>query len=125
MASIYEQHRSAFDSVDAAVVVKDGARVATIAFKYGAAVTVYVHWVGLEMVRGRAGGGGYDRRTAACADAARKLAMDSGAYDDGTPHHSAEERASFDAFKAALQLDGGWGWDRALEDAGFTVFRAI
>lgn len=56
MSDIYDLHRKAFARTAAYVVVHKGERVATIALKYpqdGAGrLWAYVHWVGLEMVRG-------------------------------------------------------------------------
>jgi len=111
MTNIYDHHSAAFRNVEAFVIVKDGERVATIAFKYGASVTAYVHWIGLEMVKGRAGGGGYDRQSAACASAMR----------------SVHWLANVDhlAFKEALASDGCKSWKSALRDAGFDVWLAV
>jgi hypothetical protein len=114
--NIYRQHDASFANVSAFVVVKDGERVATIAFKFprdGAGrLYAYVHWIGDEMVRGIAGGYGYDKRSAACADAGKKLAVGDDALGV--------------AFAAALRDgDGGSTWDRCLADAGFTVFQAV
>ncbi len=112
MADIYDQHRAAFANCEAHVILHNGERVATIAFKFpkdGAGrLYAYVHWIGLEMVRGFASGGGYDKRTAACASAARKL-----------------ERVEI--FAAALRYgdSSGNGWERALRHAGFTVLQAV
>ena len=62
MSDIYEQHKAAFSNVSAFVIVKGGERVATIAFKFprdGAGrLFAYVHWLGEEMIRGYASGGG-------------------------------------------------------------------
>ena len=73
MSSIYEQHAASFANVAAYVILCDGERVATIAFKFprdGAGrLYAYVHWIGAEMVRGSANGYGYDKRSAACAAA--------------------------------------------------------
>lgn len=56
MTKIYEQHDAAFSRVSAYVVARNGERVATIAFKFPAdgagRLWAYVHWLGLEMVRG-------------------------------------------------------------------------
>src|SRR4051812_8286161 len=80
MADIYDQHKAAFANVSAFVVLKDGERVATVAIKFprdGAGrLYAYVHWIGLEMVRGSATGYGYDKRSAAVSSAAGKLAAD-------------------------------------------------
>lgn len=124
MADIYKQHQSAFSNVAAHAVLKDGKLAAKIAFKFGNAVTAYVHFLGIEMVRGQPGGGGYDRQSAACAYAAEKLAkVDiSGSYADGTPHHDV---AAVTAFVEALRKDDGYGWDHHLKAAGFDVRQVV
>lgn len=116
MTSIYDQHRATFSNVSAYVVMDGTERVATIAFKFGGSVMAYVHWVGLQMTRGRAGGGGYDRQSAACRDAARKIKGDN-------IRGPAEERAC--AFIGAMDRDDGYDWRRHLEDAGFKVWSAV
>ena len=114
MTNIYDQHRAAFASVSAYVVCQDGDRVATIAFKYprdGAGrLYAYVHWLGLEMARGAAAGGGYNKHSAACAIAARGIAA---------------KRGEAAPFVAALEKDDGANWDRHLRDAGFQVWSAV
>lgn len=124
MPDIYDQHQKSFARVSAFVVVKDGERVATIAFKFPAdgagRLYAYVHWLGTEMIRGHANGFGYDKKTAACADAARKsLARPRDKHDVG------EGPAAEYSFWAALAKDGGQHWDGALRDAGFTVWQAV
>jgi len=114
MSDIYDQHSAAFANVSAYVILKDGERVATVAFKFprdGAGrLYTYVHWLGLEMVRGFAGGYGYDKRTAAVAAAVKTL----GGYSPGLGD-----------FLTACDRDGGHHWDRRLQDAGFTVLQAV
>ena len=124
--SIYDQHDKAFSRVSAFVVAHEGKRVATIAFKFPAdgagRLYAYVHWLGEPMVRGFAGGYGYDKRSAACADAARKLTdpqeirLSETAQDLGAP---------WTAFRAALIEDGGEYWNQRLETAGFAVWQAV
>jgi len=120
---IYDQHKAAFARVEAYIILKDGERVATIAFKFPADDAgrpyAYVHWLGLEMVRGFAAGGGYDKRSAACAAAARKLALTPEARRDDFPI------LTYDSFRKALSLDDALSWDRCLRDAGFTVLQAV
>lgn len=120
MSDIYEQHRAAFANVSAYVVMSGADRVATVAFKFGGAVTAYVHWIGDTMTRGRAGGGGYDRQSAACRDATRK-ADAVGRYDG----EDVEKDAMRAKFRAAMLADDGHDWRRRLEDAGFKVFSAV
>ena len=119
MADIYEQHRNAFRQVEAYVVLRNGERVATIAFKRprdGAGrLYAYVHWRGTPMARGWADGGGYDKYTAACATAVKRIARKADAPNpDG-----------WAAFSAALWADTGPTWNDQLRRAGFTVLQAV
>lgn len=116
MTKIYDQQRAAFAHVSAYVILKDGERVATVAFKFGGRVTAYVHWIGLEMTRGFAGGGGYDRQSAAVIDAARKT-------KGGDAPKSVQLNA--DAFLGALDARDGSHWYDNLRQAGFTVLQAV
>lgn len=132
MPNIYDQHRAAFANVSAYVVMHGGERVATIALKFprdGAGrLYAYVHWIGVPMVRGYAGGYGYDKRSAAAYSAAEQmpdLDIASRGYSDGTPYHDAAEIALYGAFRDALKTDNGWEFDRRLREAGFTLFQAV
>jgi hypothetical protein len=120
MHDIYTQHDAAFRKVEAFVIVKGGERVATIAFKHPASgegrLYAYVHWFGIEMVRGLASGYGYDKRTAACASAANQMKG-----EPATP----DSHSDWEAFRSALALNGGHHWDSALRNAGFTVWQAV
>lgn len=125
MTDIYEQHRAAFNNVSAYVITNRGKYVGTIAFKFprdGAGrLYAYVHFLGIQMVRGYAGGGGYDKRSAACSDAAKKML-------DGLPVNRdwpVEDVAAYDAFRAALSPDDGYTWDSRLQRAGFAVMKAV
>lgn len=121
MTDIYDQHKAAFASVSAFVVLKDGARVATVALKFpkdgSGRLYAYVHWLGLPMVRGFANGYGYDKRTAACSVAARLIT--------GLPGIPDSDHATALDFREALMRDSGSDWARALEDVGFTVLQAV
>lgn len=123
MSDIYAQHRKAFDQVAAYVIMKDGARVATVAFRYphdGAGrLWAYVHWLGTEMVRGYASGGGYDKHSAAVASAIH------GAMTRKHALMFAEPDSSQDAFRAAMGLDDGEYWYDRLRKAGFEVLQAV
>lgn len=123
--SIYDQHRKAFRAISAYVIARDGKRVATVAFSFKTAVTAYVHWLGIEMRRGQAGGGGYDRQSAAAMFAVRGIELVDGQYADGTPHFTDRQKAQFAAFKAALPSDDVSDWARRLQDAGFEVWGAV
>ena len=126
MADIYEMHEKAFAKVSAFVILKDGERVATVAIKFPAdgagRLWAYVHWLGLEMVRGHAGGYGYDKRTAAVSGAAIN-AIAAHKHDEKT--EATPELEARRAFFLAAARDAGDDWTRALEKAGFTVLQAV
>lgn len=126
MTKIYDQYQAAFANVSAYVVVKDGERVATIAFKFprdGAGrLYAYVHWIGTEMVRGFVGGYGYDKRSAAVSSAiaAIKIPVDWSNYVANNYRNS-----YLAEFIDAMRGDSGKYWDDRLRDAGFTVLQAV
>jgi hypothetical protein len=117
MTDIYDQHAAAFHSVMAFAIVKDGQQCGKIAFKFpkdGAGrLYAYVHWHGVPMVRGYAGGYGYDKKSVALANAAAKITG-----EGWTPDWQA-------AFVAAIAKDDGRDFDRNLRDAGFELYQAV
>lgn len=120
--SIYARHDRVFANVSAYVICdKEGSRVATVAFKFGQAVTAFVHIIGDEMQQAMAKGGGYDRQSAAVASAARKM------HEDPLGDTLYSDTCKADAIKlrAAMALDGGKGWQDAVRDAGFDVWQAV
>ena len=121
MADIYDQHDKHFKAVSAYVILRNGERVATIAFKFPAdgagRLYAYVHWLGVPMVRGHAGGYGYDKRTAACARAVQRTVLAVQPTD--------EDRDNAFRFVGALEADRGPTWETALREAGFTVLQAV
>jgi hypothetical protein len=125
---IYDKHRKAFGNVSAYVVTNDrGERVATIAIKYGARVTAFTHYLGIPMTSGFAGGGGYDRESAAIYEGfakAKVFALD----DYETPESIARRdatRRDLDAFRKALMSSDGSHWHQNLRRNGFTVMQAV
>ena len=123
MTNIYDQHKAAFAQVSAYVVVKDGELKARIAFKFpkdgSGRLYAYVHWLGDPMVRGFATGGGYDKGSAACSAAVRKMDWKTTAK---TIDDKEEMRA---AFIRALAKDDGATWNDHVRKAGFLVFAAV
>jgi hypothetical protein len=119
MSTIYKQHDAAFSRVSAYVVTDNGEQVAKVAFKFPAdgagRVFAYVHWLGCQMQRGFASGGGYDKQSAAVCSAARKIREDITGRDPG-------RRA---AFLDACWKDDGYGWRHHVESAGFKVWQAV
>ena len=128
MATVYEQHRKAFERVSAYVITHGADRVATIAIKFPAdgagRLWVYVHWIGVEMVRAYAGGYGYDKRSAALESAARKMPVD--LRPEWGTERDENEANLYRAFRSALIRGGDANtWDRELRDARFQVWGAV
>lgn len=125
MADIYEQHMAAFSRVAAYVVLHDGKQVANVAIKYptdGAGrLYAYVHWLGLEMTRGFAGGGGYDKASAAVANAVDKTPLGL----DGIMGLRVDPKHKWNDFRRAARRDDGHRWKHNLELAGFVVVQAV
>jgi hypothetical protein len=121
MADIYRLHEAAFSSVSAFVILKDGERVATVAFKFpkdGAGhLYCYAHVMGIPMVRAFAGGYGYDKRSAAAESAFAKINPPADKADIATTHA--------DALRTALSGNDGYDWDRRIRDAGYEVLQAV
>lgn len=126
MTNIYDQHRAAFSRVSAFVILKDGERVATIALKYprdGAGrLYAYVHLHGESMVRAYAGGGGYDKASAAISSAIEKLPRQSEA---DSAIYGPEYNACLDSLIAAAKAMDAGSWARCIESQGFTVLQAV
>jgi len=142
MPDIYDQHRAAFANVSAYVIMRNGEKIATIAVKYprdGAGrLWAYVHYFGTQMTRGYAGGYGYDKTTAAIADAARRIkpidnsALAADMKAEGNDHAASDvlagdaaANADLERFRAALERGGGHNWDASLRHAGCTVLQAV
>ncbi len=129
MTDIYDLHKTAFKSVSAYVILKDGERLATIAFKFpkdGAGrLWCYFHLIGQPMVRAYAGGYGYDKRSAAASNAIDALKLDT-----KDSYVTQEARATYqteiDALKALLtpQMDSD-DWNNVLRKAGYQVLQAV
>jgi len=115
--SIYDQHDKYFRDVCAYAVIHDGEPVARISVRFprdGAGrLYAYAHWLGRQMVRGSASGGGYDKTGAALHDAARRR------------EQVANEGGRETAFWQAIGTDSGFHFQRRLEDAGFRVLQTL
>ena len=120
MKSIYDQFDAAFANVSAFSITKGDERVGRVVIKFpkdGAGrLYAYVHVYGSSMVRGSASGYGYDKRSAAVIDAAKKLDHDD--RDSKNAYHVSQTRI-------ALQYDNGHDWTRHLENAGYRVDQVI
>ena len=110
MTNIYEQFDKAFLRVSAYTLLRAGDPIGRVAFKHPAdgagRLWCYLQVWGYPMVRGYAGGYGYDKRSAAFETAARKLTQD--------------DRVSQN-IRDAVAKDFGLSWIRQLEAEGFTV----
>ncbi|CAB4196379.1 hypothetical protein UFOVP1299_80 [uncultured Caudovirales phage] len=118
---VYEQHLQSFNGVSAYVVTFGGERAATISFKYArtGGVICYLHWICSPMVRGRAGGGGYDKATAALEEAFSKL-------NEKLAHEIDEgEQVAYANVLESMKNSTGGSWEGRFKTAGFEVLRAI
>jgi hypothetical protein len=129
---VYDQFDKAFARVSAYIVLdKSGDCVAKVAFKFPAdgagRLYAYVHWLGNEMVRGQAGGYGYDKRSSAVADAAfRYISQErKAARAIGDESSYMRGKAGKKEFWHAIEKDGGEYWDTRLRNAGFNVIQAV
>ena len=128
MAFIYEQHKAAFSRVSAFVILDaKGERVATVAIKFPAdgsgRLYAYVHVIGVEMVRAFANGYGYDKRSAAVADAILKIGKCERDFDDGS--YSDRVNDTREKFRLAAPLMDSDDWIRSIESMGFKVLQAV
>ena len=113
---VYEAFNTATQAFTAVALVRDGQAVGRVVIKHGgASVTAYVQVWGIDMARGRATGGGYDK-----ASAAVSAAVDSMTAASSNP----EASRCADVIKSC-DFDSGYGWERVLSDAGFTIARVI
>lgn len=128
MTNIYEQHDKAFHAISAYVIahltVHGIERLATVSFKRGSTgnVRCYFHQIGYEMQSGNAGGGGYDKMSAAFYDAVEKNAKKAQANKEAVAADIADALTILSAAKAG---NGSSHWHNALRDAGYAVLQAI
>lgn len=127
MTNIYNLHDKAFFNVSAYVILKDGEKVATVAFKFpkdGAGrLWCYLHVIGLPMVRAYAGGYGYDKKSAAftsAIDAQCKVKLENWQTGDYLAQY-----AIANAIEAQCAATDGKDWIDNVRDAGFTVLQAV
>lgn len=123
---IYDQHDKAFNQVSAFIITDGKERIATVAFKFprdGAGrLQCFLHVLGLPMVKGIANGYGYDKKSAAFADAAKlqyEVKLES--WQDITGY----DAQYADAKKIRDCLSEGDSWDNDLRKAGFIVMQAV
>jgi hypothetical protein len=112
---VYEKFDAAFRGISAYAILRDGKPVGRVAIKHGGRCTVYLQAWGAPMVTAYAGGGGYDRATAAMEKAASLLACD---VDAAWPAVQAVK-------DAILSGRDGYRWTSRLEAAGFTIANVI
>jgi|SRR5665213_1139968 len=137
MPDIYDQHKAAFATVSAYVILdSSGERVATVAIKYprdGAGrLYAYTHFLGVRMTRGHANGYGYDKRSPAVASGFAKATVEApGAADDAWKQRPdylamvAKTRTKLAAFVGAFKDYESTDWIVCLAGAGYRVFHAV
>jgi hypothetical protein len=120
---VYDQQNTTFKSVSVYVVLSEtGEHVASVRIKYGARCLAYTHFIGVHLTRGSAGGGGYDKETAAVYDA---FAKSGDSYGDALLGRDPETTDKLNAFRQALTARGGYHWYQNLESAGYKVIQAL
>lgn len=121
--AIYEQFDKATRRVGANVILRDGKVTGRVVLAYpvdGAGrLYAYVQVWGAPMVRAFAGGGGYDKGTAAVCHAIQRLST---CDTDSTP--DPKTAGMIAAWHVAVASDGGRDWKHQFEAAGFEVARA-
>lgn len=127
---IYQKHDSAFNNVNAHVIAttnKQGGieRLATVAFIRGDSgnVRCFFHLIGVQMQLGQAGGGGYDKHSAAFYEAvkkAREALNGKESVDDVAYIKDADA-----ILAAAVKGNGSSRWMDALRENGYFVLQAV
>ena len=142
MNTIYTQFEKAFNKVAVFVLINDkGEKLATIAFKFprdGAGrLTCYFDIDGLSMVKGIAGGCGYDKKSAAFYDAAKKannIKLDAEEqkyahtiYGNLSDYIKTRRDARDLAAKiySAVSEQGGLSFEKALSNRGLNLIQAL
>lgn len=117
MTKVYDQFDRATANILAVAILLDGAAVGRVVIKFGASATAFVHLTGSEMSTARAGGGGYDKASAAVRGAIEKL--------DETIADT-KRAALISGLKAAEKAEGGGAdWTTVFARAGFTIANVI
>ena len=137
LEDVYNNHDKHFRQVRAYCVLKDGQHVAKVSIRYPqdgvGRVYAYVHFLGIRMVRGDAGGYGYDKTSAAvwkaCEEYRKHKVAITAEQFEGLPDSLKDERRAFfsgpvTAFFDAITARGD-DWKRGLEQAGYSVFQAV
>lgn len=150
---IYDLHDKAFSNVAAYVLMNDGERseasplggtrkglapLATLSFKFpkdGAGrLWCYFHYIGAEMVRGYAGGYGYDKQTAAVESAITNIkpykhGLDLTGDREETKAYWADHEAlvngQLDKIRDMFKDSGGKDWSDVFRDNNIQVLKAV
>jgi hypothetical protein len=121
---LYRERDLAFQLISAYAVLKDGNHVANINIRYPTGrslrLRAFLHVLGTPIAKGFAGGGGYDKKSAALESAAESLSLDNAPYE---PDESTLE--CWHEIRSALTNIGGSQWDHRLRDAGFDVLCVV
>lgn len=118
--SVYDRFDVATRGMGAYAILKDGKPVGRAVVKYGNAVTAYLQAWMQPMAMGRAGGGGYDRATAAMEQAASCLAPDL-----EYPREDVDPSELAGIKRAILEGRDGSRWSDRLEAAGYVLALVI
>lgn len=132
MNNIYEKHDKAFANVSSYVIAQITAgniveRLATINFTHNRTsgnVRCFFHFIGYQMQLGQAGGGGYDKCSAAFLDAVRKHEAEiwkTCGYNDDLNDIIISKKL----LACAEEGNGSSHWNNVLRDKGFQLLQTI
>jgi hypothetical protein len=136
MTNIYEKHDKAFYGISSYVIAQITAdntieRLATINFtrnRNSGNVRCFFHFIGYEMQLGQAGGGGYDKCSAAFLDAVFDHVKVIEALPEGERYSSNYDNdvvLSKLLLACAEEGNGSSHWHNVLRDKGFQLLQTI
>lgn len=117
----WDRHDSTFKAFGASLILTTGedgkpAPIAKLMWKHGEQVTLHLHVLSFPMVRAVSRGYGYDKKTALVEECVAEVRR---AYvKDAVAQCRPDFRTLFDAM---TNKPDGQDWQRAWQDAGFTV----
>jgi len=127
--AVYNWSARAFRGVRAWVIVEkySGKHIANVSMKYpqdgSGRLYVYLHIIGLDMVRGSAAGGGYDKGSAAMEKATEAVKAPAFELLENERYCTIDRHRR--TIADTMAKNGGWAWQDRIEAAGYAVFQAV
>jgi len=127
--AVYNWYSRAFRGVAAWVIAEKhtGKHIANVSMKYpqdgSGRLYVYLHIIGLDMVRGSAAGGGYDKGSAAMEKATEAVKAPAFKLLKNERYCTIDRHRR--TIADTMAKNGGWAWQDRLAAAGYAVFQAV